>query len=256
MHAGDPLAQWSYVCPSHPEGLEATHVIRSSLELQTEVVWTWFNANFEPFNENGPWFRLDDPDWGFGKGQLAPEHRTASDILAEEFQGVVANPVVGEVARLLAARSRFWTLVERPPEPEPASPQAVVRAALARLMTAAASDTTDSPGGMGHNQGPPFGELPVTDYIARGVAQIEAGLSKVSTEGGKDVQTGKSLLATITGHAGKELWSGYLRGLGAAGAAATIAGAVYYKPQYGSDPVLKVMKRVGVCGLGERRDEA
>ena len=23
-----------------------------------------------------------------------------------------------------------------------------------------------------------------------------------------------------------------------------------------SDPVLKVMKRVGVCGLGERRDEA
>lgn len=228
MHAGDPFAQWRYVCPSHPEGLEATHVIWSSLELQTEVVWTWFNANFEPFDENGPWFRLDDPDWGFDKGQLAPEYRTASDILVEEFQGVAAGPVVGEVARLLAARSRFWALVERLSEPKLDLPQAVVRAALARLVAATASNRTDPPGGIGHNQGPPFDEVPVTDHIVLGVAQIEAGLAEVSIEGEKDVQTGKSLLATITGHVGKELSSGYLRALGAAGATATIAGVIYY----------------------------
>lgn len=218
MRAGDPLAQWAYIFPGHPEGLEASHVPYEAVDVQTELVWTWFCANFEPFPSGAGWPGYGHGGYGTSMG-YAPERRPPDAILTEEFYGVAAPAVIVETARMFKEKAPFWVLKPPPLPITEASDEAAVRAALAKLMEAA-----EAPPEFGHNQGPPLTDHVPVAQIAEGVRQVEVALSASSVEGRW------SRTVSLTVKVGQEMLSGALRWAGQEMAKAGIAGGDHYLP--------------------------
>lgn len=202
-YAGDPLAQWAYICPEHPEGLEASHVIWQSVEAQTELVWTWFQANFLPFDPADPWFSFAETGEAVG-GPFAPDYRSPDAILSEEFGETAAPAVVAGTTKAFADRAPLWVL-KPPPLPITETPdEAAVQATLERLRKAGGQAPS-----AGHNGGPPLADAAPLAQIEGGMQQVEYALNTSRAEG----QRSRAVAAAIK--AAQEMWSGALRAIGA-----------------------------------------
>ena len=211
------------MCPSFPNGLEANRLTTEPLASQTEIVWTWFWANFEPFPNGEGW-----PGYGTGGGYglamgYAPERRAADVILTEEFSGIAAPAVLSESAKLLTETAALWVM-QAPPPPITETPDvATVRAALTKLKQAA-----KAPSAIGHNQGPPLTEYVLVTEIKESVKRIEAALLVSEVEGKR------SLMVAAAVKASQEVLSGALRAVGATIVTGTaglvVAGTYGYLP--------------------------
>jgi hypothetical protein len=183
LRADDPLAEWAYVTPRHPDGLPGSELRRVGPAHRLEVMRFWMVSNFEPLPP-GPWFGFGATGHGFGQGVWAPPTWPPEEILSDEFRETAPAEDIAKLSDEFAMRAQFWTpLTDRPLDlvlnhQVPAS-LTTVQATLERLEAAVAAFQKNS-GGIGHNGGPE-----IVDKADLASIREAAAEAKVATAEGK-----------------------------------------------------------------------
>ena len=228
--ADDPLAEWGYIVPGYPEGLERSRLRDATPLTQQEVVLSWFLANFSPLNDGGSWSGYasgaisgspvsSGPIGGGGPARYAPEVRTPEYFLEEEFSSILPPDTLAVMAAEFKPRSAFW-FPTPPVETLSSAPNDALVKALNRLAEAIERLPIQPPG-VGHNSGQaaPIGEIAnatatALEAVSEGAAgrpkgeqarsRLQITLDKIVE--GAAAETGRWAFRTLVEHILPYLW--------------------------------------------------
>lgn len=195
FRANDPLAEWAYRTPAHPQGLSRSALRRATQAAQTELAEYWYRLNFLPFEHD-----VGGTGYGVlpaGPGGYAPGSMLPGAYLTDEFTDVLPLTVIEDISARLMREATWWIPV--PPEsspPDSSEPADAARVALERV----AADLERV--GPGHNQGPPLDPAIVAEIreqVRVGLEAVVAG--SAGKDGGKSAASGLLTLAGTIGSA-------------------------------------------------------
>ena len=175
--AGQPLGEWAYITPGHPDGLREGDLSAAEPDEQVITAQVWFLSNYRPSTAEG-----------LGHGTAAhgvppTPFWTPDTILLEEFAGLIPAGVLSDLSSSLQAQADFWCLHPAPRQIElqeqggPASLLAAAEEALSRAEEALRA-VAALRGSMGHNQGPSVPDVHTEAAVVQAIKDARAGLSE------------------------------------------------------------------------------